>query len=257
MADFGLAQTNKFMLGTATVMLGAPADLFDLTPSDSIGLVKNFTISSDPAYTELTQGIKNQTVFSVMTANPCRATMEAFEFTAQNLGYALGLTEALSGLSPLSVTTATNGATASPTDIHVGVDSIASLAAGDYVMFDLGNDHVLVRKLSDASSGILTVTLAFAEVIPDNTPVSKVNMISGGSKEDQPFYSAKIVGKLADGEKVMLLLPKVRISKGFNMAFQSDQYGNLPIELTLYDLVNSDTFYTEFNGDQFRIFKAK
>ena len=40
----GEAKTDSFMLGAATVMIGAMADLYDLNPTDhSIGLVKNFS----------------------------------------------------------------------------------------------------------------------------------------------------------------------------------------------------------------------
>ena len=45
MADFGAANTNTFMLGEATVMIGLPADLYKMTPSThGIGLVKNFQV---------------------------------------------------------------------------------------------------------------------------------------------------------------------------------------------------------------------
>ena len=75
----GEAKTNAFMLGTATVMLGAQADLFDLNPTEhSIGLVKNFNLQVDQTYTELTQGVQNQIVFSVRTGNKVMNTMEAY-----------------------------------------------------------------------------------------------------------------------------------------------------------------------------------
>lgn len=252
----GNAITNQFMLNTATVMLGAQEDLFDLVPSaNSIGLVKNFTITAEPAYTELTQGVKNSIVYSVLTNNPVRATMEAYEFTSRNLGYALGLENA-DDLDALSVVTATNGA-GSPDDTTVEVDSATGLAIGEHIMLKVDNeDNFHVRKLTNVSGTTLTVDQALP-VIPDNTPVIKVNMISGGSKADQPFYSAKIAGKLANGDPIVLLLPKVRIVKGFTMGFMSDNYGNLPLELTMYDLVSTDPFYTDFAGDQFRIFAQK
>lgn len=254
----GSALTNKFMLGTATVMIGAQADLFDLTPAlNSIGLVKNFTITANPAYTELTQGVKNTVVFSTLTANPSQATMEVYEYTAKNLGYALGLEGALT-TTALSVETQTVGA-GSPIDTSIVVASNTGILAGDFIMAILDtDDHIHVRKVASvATGGVINVDHAFNEVLPDATIIRKVNMVSGGSKTDQPFYSAKVVGKLADGEPVVLLLPKIRIVKGFNMAFKSDAYGNLPFDFTMYDQVAADTFYTDFGGDTFRIFKQK
>ena len=72
----GLAKTDAFMLGDATVMIGAMADLLTLnTVEHSIGLVKEFMVKSEPGYTELTQGVKNTVVASVMTSNKVSATM--------------------------------------------------------------------------------------------------------------------------------------------------------------------------------------
>ncbi|TIT61156.1 MAG: hypothetical protein E5W90_32965, partial [Mesorhizobium sp.] len=64
----GNAKTNKFLLSTATVMLGALADLHKLNPAEhSIGLVKNFQLTGEAQFTELTQGIRNAVVMSVRT----------------------------------------------------------------------------------------------------------------------------------------------------------------------------------------------
>ncbi len=253
----GLALTNEFMLGTATVMIGAPADLFDLKPAtNSIGLVKNFTITADPTYTELTQGVQNTIVDSVLTGNPVKSQMEVFEYTAKNIAYGLGL-DATSAYSALSVATTTSG-TGSPNDTSVVVASATGIVTNDYIMIKIDtDDHVIIRKVTNVVSNTLTVSPAIVESIPASTPVVKVNMISGGKKTAQPFYSAAVAGQLTNGEQILLLLPKVRIVKGFSLAFRADNYGNLPFEFTSYDLVSTDPFYSTFAGDQFRIFKQK
>lgn len=59
----GEAKSTSFVLGTATVMIGPRADVFELTPEEhSIGLVKNFTLSGDPSYLDLTHGVRNTIV---------------------------------------------------------------------------------------------------------------------------------------------------------------------------------------------------
>ena len=51
------------------------------------------------------------------------------------------------------------------------------------------------------------------------------------------------------------MIPKLRVVRGFNLAFTTDDYANLPLEFTVYDLVPTDTFYSDFDGDQAKMFK--
>ena len=88
----GEARTNAFSLAAATVMLGTQSELFNLEPDqNSIGLVKNFTATASPTFTNLTQGVEGNIVASVMTNNVVKATCEAYEYTARNIAYALSL----------------------------------------------------------------------------------------------------------------------------------------------------------------------
>lgn len=247
----GLSLTNDFMLGTATVMIGDPANLFALNASNSIGLVKNFTINTSPVYTELTQGLTNNVVHSVMTGNPVAATMEAYEYTAQNLSYALGLSGSPT-VAPMTVSTTTSG-TISGTSVPV--TAVTGFAAGDYIMIYTGStdeDDVIVRQVAAvvASPKALTVDVTIAGSITSGKIVKKVNMLAVGDKNTQPFFAAKVMGVLANGTKVALMIPKLRITKGFSLAFSTQQYGNLPIEFTMYDQVATDTFYGKFNYAQ-------
>jgi hypothetical protein len=259
----GEAKTGDFMLSTATVMVGPLAKLMDLNPTEhSIGLVKNFQISSEPAYTELTQGVKNSLVASVLTSNVVRASMEAYEFTSKNLNFGLGLDG--SGVVEQTASGTVDGAITGDgiivaLDVQTGEG--ASFTAGDYITIDInGDDNVVVRKVLSVATDTLTLTNAFAtgQNIPDAAPVTKVNKIAVGSKEEQPYMASKVVGKLANGEQIVLLLPKLRIVRGFNLAFSSDDFGNLPFEFTIYDQIAADPFYTEFGGstgESARIFR--
>lgn len=254
----GTAKTNEFMLATATVMLGAPEDLHDLNPLEhSIGLVKNFTMSAEPGYTELTQGVKNSIVHSTLTSNPVRASMEAYEYTAKNFGYALGLQNA-DQLTPFATETTLAALVdgGSPTADDATLTSATGIVANDYVLFMKDNDDdFIVRQVTNVATNVITVNHPLPDM-PAGTKVKKVHSLGVGSKDDQPFYAAKIAGKLVSGEPVVILIPKVRVSRGFNLAFVSDNYSNLPLELSIYDLVSTDDFYTEFNGEQARLFRA-
>jgi len=258
MATLGGAKTENFILGSATVMLGPQAEVFNLNPTThSIGLVKNFSITSEPEYVELTQGVKNTLVYSVMNQNVVRATMEAFEVTAKNLAYSLGLDG--SSVTEKDITgaveTSITGNATPVTEIVLGTGEGASFSdptgAPYFVRIerDTDDDH-LIQKVTAISTDTLTVAPGFPAGVDvaAGVTVRELNTIDVGSNVEQPFLGAKIVGVLANNEKVALILPKVRITKGFNMAFGTDQYGNLPYEFSIYDLVSTDTFYSDFTN---------
>jgi hypothetical protein len=252
----GEAKTNAFMLGTATVMLGDREDLFDFTPANhSIGLVKNFNLTVDQSYTDLGQGLTNQTVFSVKTGSKVMATMEAYEYTGKNLTYALGM----EGFSAGVAITASSSIIGTPSPTATGftmtaalVDALnpdGDLVVGDYIKIQTGNnDQVLVRKVATITGAALTFVDPLPAIPAEGATVAKMNVIPLGSSTacEDTFVAAKIVGTLADCSEVVLLLPKVKVTKGFNMAFNSNDFQNLPLELTVYDLLADDDHYATF-----------
>lgn len=253
----GLAVSDDFMLSTATVMIGARSALFDLNPTThGIGLVKNFTISSNPTFTELSQGVKNTIVASVMTANPTTAQMEVYEYTAKNLAYGLAL-DGTTVTAKTTVSTVSGAVTSGATSLIVTVSAAAGFAVGDWVLINVNNDDdFIVRKISAINTG--TKTLTFTQALPaiaDLTPIKVVNALDIGTKQDQNYLSAKVAGKLADGTEMVILMPKIRITKGFSLGFSSDNFANLPFEFTLYDMASSDSFYSEMGGAQAKLIR--
>lgn len=249
----GEAKTPAFMLGTATVMIGTPDQLFDLNPDDhSIGLVKNFRVTSEPSYTDLTQGVKNQIVYSVMTGNTVKASMEAYEYTGRNIAYSLGLEG--SGFTTQTVETDLSApTTANATSLTVTDE--AGFVAGDYVMIKgATEDNIYVRKVTTVAASTLTLSQALPKAMPAGSVVTRSNAISIGSKQEQPFLAAKIVGLLADGSENVLLCPKIRITNGFSLGFTTENFDNLPYEFSFYDQIATDPFYAEFRGEQAKLF---
>jgi hypothetical protein len=376
----GSAKTEKFNLGAATVMIGPKDQVLDLVPEKhSIGLVKNFTFSSNDQYIDLTQGVRNTVVYSVKTGSEVTASMEAYEYTSKNLAYALGLEgyELVDGVD-LALKEAVNGDMVT-TEIAVkaGDASASDFMTGDYVIVQ-GNkssneDMVFVGKLAEVEytagsaaqisvngtvgdlmtalknanggNAILTIEQGYmkvlagstqtitlsdkfksvfgitesgtgpltgtvkcswkdslksiggsgsgfaandevtisidgdevAEVVLKTNPVAdtsayfnlkfdraipegfsfvagdrvhKANLIPVGSAEAQPTLGAKIVGILPEGKApITIIIPKLRITNGFSLGFQTDQYGNLPFEFTPFEQIPSDPLYKEY-GDK-------
>ena len=264
----GEARSIDFLVGTATIMLGLPADLRDFRPeTHSIGLVKNVKLMAEATYIELTQGLRNSVVHSVKTGEPVRASAEVYEFNASNWSYALGFSGYNVGIPALNAGTATitavtdavalagSLADASITGyITFELSTVTNFAVGNYVLIQVGiNDVVVPRKIVATTTGAnptITVDAPIKNIIiPNGVTVTKCLVVPVGRKSEQPFLAAKIVGNMADGREIAIEIPKLRITKGFDVTFQTSDYANMPFEMTIYDQIPSDVQYARFQEE--------
>lgn len=246
------------MLATATVMVGPKEELMSLNPDDhSIGLVKNFTVTNDKSSTDLTAGVQNDLVFSLVTQSDTRSTMEVYEYTAKNMSYALGLqgynmTE-VTGTPYVMSAVGTNNADKTHT-LTVAVDAEGQpLNDGDDISIrNPANDNIILAKVKDSSNlatGSLIVTADLGVgVIPTESIIQRVSILELGSTEEQAELATKVTGQLADGTWVTLLNPRVKMTSSFSAAFSSDNYGNMPFEWRNLKLLPGQPFYADFKG---------
>lgn len=261
----GEAKTDNFMLGTATLCVGPMASLMALGTAESVGLVKNVLARSEPAMTDLTQGVKNSLVYSVMTGNPLTITGEVYEYSLRNLIYSSSLDgSVLTAFTAAATTVATAvvapvnpailGAVALPVTLATGI------VAGDRVAVQSGaRDQVFVRRVVSVATNTLTLDYGFPIAIPIGAAVTKVAETALGSQDEPPYLAAKLIGELANGKAVHILIPKVKIVSGLNLAFQTGDFQNMPWELRVYDQLPTDPFYADFAtaSPQGRMAKAK
>lgn len=245
----GEAKTTDFMLGDASVMLGPLADVFDLNPADhGLGLVKGVSVTSEASFVELTQGVKNTRVASVMNGNNVTANFEVYEYTARNLTYAAGL----DGNGIVNVTAAGTldaNITAAATTFDVGAGEGTAFSAGQWLVIG-DKDDVSVRKVVSVATDTITVDVAFVNAHTAGEAVYARNKIDIGQKDTQPYLGCKVVGTDANGKHISIIFPKIRITSGFTMGFASDDFQNMPFEMQTYDLVTSDALYSTFGGAQ-------
>jgi len=249
----GEAKSIDFLVGTATIMLGEQADLRDFRPeSHSIGLVKNVKLMAEASYIELTQGIRNSVVHSIKTGEPVRASCEVYEFNAANWSYALGF----SGYNVVNTefeTTVTTLVPSSPTGIDTfDVVATTGYIVGDYVMVQVGyDDTVIPRKIAAKTTTTVQFDAPIKNVaIPVGAKIRRCLVVPVGRKSEQPFLAAKIVGTMADNREIAIEIPKLRITKGFDITFQTSDYANMAFEFTVYDQVPIvDPQYTRFRED--------
>lgn len=256
----GNAKTNKFMLSTATVMLGPLADLHALNPTQhSIGLVKNFQFTGEAQYTELQQGIRNAIVMSVRTGEGLRTSCEVYEFTAKNIAYAAGLDGSGTTFDVVEEMSALGAeAAATDTDLVLAAGPTETIEAGDYLFVQKGqDDYVHIVKVQSYDSMATTVTVASGFEIPAGMTfpigarVGRLKRIDVGTSATQPELACKVVGILPkDNTPFTILIPKVKITRGLGISFASDNFTNMPFEMTPYEMVMDDPFYDEYGNAQ-------
>lgn len=248
----GEAQSIDFLVGTATVMLGNQTDLRDFRPeTHSIGLVKNVKLMAEASYIELTQGIRNSVVHSIKTGEPVRASCEVYEFNASNWAYALGFSGYNVENTELETTVTTAVAASSLGEDEFEVASGTGYVVGDYVTLQVGYDDVVVpRRITATTTTSITVDAPIKNVaVPVGAKIRRCVVVPIGRKTEQPFLAAKIVGTMADNREIVIEIPKLRITKGFDVTFQTSDYANMPFELTVYDQIPADPQYTRFKNE--------
>ena len=263
----GGAKTKNFMLSAATVMIGPQADLHKLNPVDnSVGLVKNFQMTSDATYVDLTQGIRNSLVMSVKSGDTVRASFEVYEYSMRNLAYAAGLDASGVAFNTDDTIWLTTAAISTNNTIVVGSDVTSTIAVGDYIFLQNGIDDIVhIAKVASRTYSAPNTTIVFATgfetkagaVFPIGSRVGEVKRIDLGNTQAAVEMSAKIIGLLPkDNAPFTILIPRMKVTRGLGVAFQTDNFGNLPFEITPFNQTPTDPFYNEY-GDAVAVLFAR
>lgn len=271
--------TTQFNIGVSTLMIGPMDKVLELTPEEhSIGLIKNLTTSAETSEVTLTQGIRNVLVDSQVTGSTVQITTEVYEYTAKNIALAAQLAgEEFSLKGNYKLKTAITGGVSATSVVLKGVPTSAQadLAAGDTIALQCTStkdyDKIWLGKVAEtptwtadgegSTTGDLAITLTAAipagwDFAADDS-VFYVNLIPVGSDEPQPYYAVKIVGILPNGnEPFTIVCPKAKITAGFNISFTTDNYGNMPFQITPYDLTKEDYAKYPFLKTAFKNYTA-
>lgn len=251
--------TDQYNIGVATVMVGRPEDVLTLSPeANSIGLIKNFSLTSETNEVTLTQGLRNTIVDSQVTSVTTQATFEVYEYTASNLAYAAGLDGSnFSMRGEYKLGSAITGGTSATSVILKNVSESYTLPAGTILAIQCSSDKmydkVYLAKVASSEVSDTTLTVTLDAAIPagwdfvEDDKVFVVNPIPVGSDEPQPYFGIKIVGVLPNGnEPFTIIFPKAKITSGLNINFTTENYSSMPFEVTPYDLTISDAMFDTF-----------
>lgn len=254
-------KTNAYLLGNATLMLAPFGSVspFEMTPElHSIGMVKNVTLGVESDKIELRHGIQQNLVDSKKSNVRTTVSAEVYEFSAQNLYRALSfsttavapkrgvLKNAITGAS--ATTTIVVNSSPLPGQSATAITAVGDIPIGATVMIQragVESDYVFpvrVTATTTVATGDYTVTVAMPTGISfaAGDTVWIVNEVPVGSAATEDFFQVKAVGVLTNYDKPMaLILPKVKITGGFQLNFSETDYGNMPFQFDPYYL-NSD-----------------
>lgn len=253
MAAPGTALTSQFLFGQASLLVGPMADQLILNAAaHSLGLVKNVNISSETQRADLTQGVLNEPVATVVNGLNITGATEVYEFTAKNLAYGLSLDgSALTPMTSLHTLQATVNAAATAAIIP-GVDVTAQYPANSWIFLQEGqDDRVHIARVSTSAFSTNTTVNFVGYPVPTGMTftttagrIGRLNKVDTDPVGMNTNFSMRVVGtSLTDKRPIVLHFPKVRITKGFSMAFSADNYGNLPFEFMPLTPVATDAGY--------------
>jgi hypothetical protein len=257
MAD---VKNPSFLIGNATVMLAPQSvDVFSLNPVDhSVGMVKAVNIGVDSDTIELRNGIQQALVDSQKSNVRMTATFEGYEFTAANLYRALGLAQnatvqrrrgRLTAAMAAGATTASVESNPIPGDTNSAITAIANIPAGSTILLQRANqpDYVYPARTVGAATGSAPYSVTIAALPTGITfaagdTVWIVNELDVGSTINQgDYFCMKIAGTLsAYNVPLVVIFPKVKVTKGFTLNFSETDYSNLPFEVSPYFLAQSE-----------------
>ena len=264
----GEARTSDFLLTTATLMVGPRDKVMELTPEKhSLGLIKNVQVTTEPQFVTLTQGVENIEVAAVNVSTQARISGEVYEYTARNIAYGAGIDAAATEYDPID-TQALLGAPITTGGDEVtlvtGNASTAGIVAGSFIVIQdtAQGDRVHVGKVASIASDVITLAAGYelpadATFAVATTVVYRVHNIKVGSQLKRPAMGVKLVGLLPEtGEPITLVFPKVRITRGLSLAFQNENFSNMPFEFAPLALLLGDPFYADFGSTkQFSVLK--
>jgi len=256
MAD---VKSPSFLIGNATVMLAPQAtDVFSLTPTlHSVGMVKNVNLSVESDSIELRNGILQNLVDSKKSNVRMNVTFEGYEFSAANLYRALGFATnatiqrkrgVLASAAASGATTLSVNSSPVPGDAASAITAIGDIPSGSTLVIQKANapDVVFPVRTTAVASGAGPYSLTVS-AIPTGMSfdvgdiVWVVNEMAVGDQRTEDFFCMKIAGTLSNHNvPLVVIFPKVKIMRGFQLQFSETDYANLPFEVSPYFLAQSE-----------------
>lgn len=250
------AKTDAFILNEATIMLGPLGLALDLTEEEhSIGLFKDLQVQNSRSYTDLKQGVRQDIIQSVLTADDWSFTSQGAEFSPRQLAYYLG--QDGSKFTTEKTSTTTLSAPVAEAASQITVASGTGFAVGNYInISQAGDNNGLIFKIEAITANSITLDRPTVAAFVQGAVVYKLNALRSASESctGSNYYSCKIVSQTVGCEPIIIVLPKIQITSGLNLNFGASDFMMTPLEFkTLASLPTDASYelYAEHGNSEF------
>jgi len=246
--NFGSALGDGFVLNEATLMIGALGSALDLTEEEhSVGLFKNLAIANDKTFQDLNQGVTQDTVHSQKTGDNWTISGNGYEYNPRTIMYALGQ----AGFTADPTAARTRAVVSAPAAVgvsEISVQSATGLAVGDWVILynKLGDNNGLAYKIDAISTNTITLDRDLVAPVAVGDELIKstlINTNNPNSCSGAEYFSAKIVSADVNCNPIVVIVPKVQITSGLNLAFGATDYANIAYQMKAMALTKKDAGY--------------
>jgi hypothetical protein len=251
MAD---VQKSAFALSSATLMIGRAFvdDVFSLTPAQhSVGMASEVTVGLDSSINELLNGVAQASVDAKRTGVSSSITGNVFEMTAQNFMRSHAMSGAATPVKRGRLSAAlTSGATSVsivsdpiPGEATSAITATTDIPSGSTILIqrvDGEQDYVFPTVTSAVATGTGPYVAALGAdyaipagmTFPAGARVWIVQPVPVGDIDADDLFCVKIAGVLTNFDRPMVYIaPKVRMVKGFGLAWNETQYGSMAWEM--------------------------
>ena len=260
--NFGTALGDGFVLNEATLMIGALGQALDLTEEKhSIGLFKNLAVANEKTFQPLGQGLKQDIVHQTLTGDNWTISGNGYEYNPRTIMYALG--QAGYSADPAAERTVLKvTAPAAKDELTVTVEDAATVKAGDWYVVSSGvgaSDGLAYQVESvDVATKVITLDRQLIAPIAVNDTMVKSTLIQTNDPNTcsgAQYFSGKIVSADVNCNPIVLIIPKLQITSGLNLAFGVSDYSNMAFQATPLASTRKDASYELYkNNGESKVF---
>lgn len=251
MAALGSAKTNRFMIGTAELRVGAMSAAAKLTQAHSVGLIDNASVNYSRETAQLVGGFPQKVVDETPKAENTTITATMREYSRRNLGIMLGqgtLTDAADVITTASgVMTGAAAAPVLPTATTTGF-----MAGDTCVAYVVGQPElvaVVVIGTVTASTSIalgamdsdLFTAINAAVTAGRTLKLFKAALISVGNLSQTEYMAVSLVQKdLKTGRPIVFNFWKCSVQGGLDYGTNADDYASTELTLNVLEPAASE-----------------
>lgn len=250
MAALGSAKTNRFMIGTAELRVGAMSAAAKLTQAHSVGLIDNASVNYSRETAQLMGGFPKKLVDETPTAENTTITATLREYSRRNLGIMLGqgiLTDAADLQSTASGVM--TGTAAAP--VFNAVSGTGFVANSTVVVYVEGQPEIVaVAVVASLATNAITLSGMDSDLYTEinaaitaakTVKIYKAAVISVGNLTQTQYVAVSLIQKdLKTGRPIVFNFWKCSVQGGLDYGTNADDYASTELTLNVLEPAASE-----------------